>query len=50
MDFVKLVARVVTGQEFPGGAFTREQVGSLIKEGKITISNFVINCREIELV
>lgn len=41
---------MVTGQEFPGEAFTREQVGCLIKEGRIAISNFIINCREIELV
>jgi hypothetical protein len=50
LDFAKLVARVVAGQELAGGAFTREQIGCLIKEGRVAISNFVINCREIEQV
>ncbi len=50
LDFVKLVGRVISGQELVGGAFTREQIGFLIKEGKVAISNFIINCREIEQV
>lgn len=48
LEFNKLVARVIAGTELQGGQFTKEEVVRLAKEGRIGISNFTINCREIE--
>lgn len=49
-DFIKLVARVVAGEDLAGGEYSREQVGKLSREGKVGVSNFVIYCREIEQI
>lgn len=47
LDFNKLIARLIAGNDLPGGAFTQDQAGRLSKEGRIGIANFTLNFREI---
>lgn len=50
LEFNKLIARIVAGKDLLGGAFTKDEAVKLAKEGRVAISHFTLNCREIERV